>query len=185
MARPGRKRKHGKREPNGQLSRAGRPRKRPDKGTPELRRRLEWLAQGGDPAKAEYPLGIMLVNDIIDQKTHDAACRYAWLHCVVHGHVSLAASQIGAERLKNRHSGHVMTEDMNDAELERWQAARLDELKAVDSMLDTSEQGLLFALVIAESKPRWMLPKARVQADVMFYRQTERVLKLVAHVLGS
>lgn len=89
MARTGRKRRLGQRERDGlSLLRRG-----PDRGTPENQTKREWLSQSGDPARATYPLGVMLVNDIIGQSLHDTGCRYAWLHRVVHGRVSIAASR--------------------------------------------------------------------------------------------
>jgi len=49
-------------------------------GTDELRLHKLRLVAGGDPALSEYPLGILLAREVIDQDQHNAGDRYGWLY---------------------------------------------------------------------------------------------------------
>lgn len=64
-------------------ARRGRPRGRQaaiDRGTEELQAKRAALAGDGDPALAEYPLGVLLARRIIDTGQHEAGCYYAFLY---------------------------------------------------------------------------------------------------------
>lgn len=51
-----------------------------DRGTPELQAHRERLASGGDPALAEYPLGLLLARGLVNREQHEAGCYYAFLY---------------------------------------------------------------------------------------------------------
>ncbi len=78
--------------------RRGRPaQQRPetDLGTPELQaRRARLVGTGGDPALAEYPLGVMLARGLIDRVQHEAGCRYGFLYGRVVGRTQLSCAAI-------------------------------------------------------------------------------------------
>jgi hypothetical protein len=75
----------------------GRPRlNRPsnDGGTPELQARRSALVGAGDPALAEYPLGIMLARGLISPEEHEAGCYYAALYARAVARTSLSCAHI-------------------------------------------------------------------------------------------
>lgn len=77
--------------------RRGRPRQdRPetDLGTPEQQARRALLAASGDPALAEYPLGLMLARGLIGREQHEAGCRYGFLYGRVIGKGELSCAGI-------------------------------------------------------------------------------------------
>ena len=55
------------------------PRRLPDRGTPEAQARKRELVGAGDPALAEYPLGVLLARGLISPAQHDAGRHYAYL----------------------------------------------------------------------------------------------------------
>ncbi len=72
---------------------AGRPKVvRTPGGTAEAIARREFLAKRDREAKTGYPLGIMLVNEIIDDAQHDAGCKYAALYAHRFGPITLKCS---------------------------------------------------------------------------------------------
>src|SRR6266403_5654398 len=75
----------------------GRPRlNRPsnDGGTSELQARRAALVGAGDPALAEYPLGIMLARGLISPEEHEAGCYYAALYAKAVARTSLSCAHI-------------------------------------------------------------------------------------------
>ena len=73
-------------------------------GTPELKARREFLAQKDREAKTTYPLGCMLVCEIIKEGQQDAGCKYAFLYAERFGPVSLRGSMEAI--LNDRIKGH-------------------------------------------------------------------------------
>ena len=149
MARPGRKRKGGPREPNGRLQRE---RARPDHGTPEQQARRARAAQGARPELASYPLGVLLASGCITETQHLAGCHYAWLHQVVFGRASAGAVRY------DREPGRAMPEDPDD----KWLAAREAELRQIERRLAAAGlwnyKRALDSLAVYEVEPRWMRP---------------------------
>lgn len=77
--------------------RAGRPkseRAAADQGTPEIQARRLLLARGADPVFAEYPLGLMLVRNLVNADQHWAGCRYGMLY-----RLSVGRTQVTYNRL--------------------------------------------------------------------------------------
>ncbi len=77
--------------------RAGRPktaRDTADCGTPEIQARRRKLAQGGDPALSEYPLGLLLGRALVSEDQHWAGCRYGMLY-----RLSVGRTQVTYNRL--------------------------------------------------------------------------------------
>jgi hypothetical protein len=65
-----------------------------DSGTPELQARRSALVGTGDPALAEYPLGIMLARGLISAEEHEAGCYYATLYSKAVARASLSCAHI-------------------------------------------------------------------------------------------
>lgn len=151
MAKPGRPRTEGFREPNGRLKRG------PDRGTKEIQARRKWLAQlgpdgkgekPGDENKTSYPLGVMLANSVIDEAQHQAGCRYAFLHMAVFGRRSYATLRWDGLALGRG-------EDPDDAWLARLEA----NLRDADGIFASRKQhDLVVGLCVFERLPRCMLP---------------------------
>ncbi len=76
-----------------------------DRGTAELQVKRAALAQGGDPALSEYPLGVMLTRGLIDGPQHDAGCYYAFLYGVTIGRTSISCERI-YQQMMDCESGH-------------------------------------------------------------------------------
>jgi len=57
-----------------------RKRRGPDRGTPEQQLRRAVLAGGGDPRLTEYPLGLLLAREFINDEQHNAGLHYAGLY---------------------------------------------------------------------------------------------------------
>lgn len=173
VARRGRKRKIGERTKSGRLK------ARPDvadKGTAELQRMRKWLAGQGDPALADYPLGILLANNDITEQHHQVACRYAFLHSVVYGRASVAAASF--ERIAKSWSG-----DWDD----RWLADREAELTRLTERLKGEPARLrmvLDSVVVYERTPRWMRPVRPRISDVREAELFAQALALLASGAG-
>jgi hypothetical protein len=171
VARRGRKRQIGERTKSGRLK------ARPaiaDKGTAELQRMRKWLAGQGDPALADYPLGILLANNDITEQHHQVACRYAFLHSVVFGRASVAAASF--ERIAKSWSG-----DWDD----QWLADREAELTRLTERLKGEPARLrmvLDSVVVYERTPRWMRPVRPRISDV---REAELFAQALALLAGG
>jgi hypothetical protein len=79
-----RPRKPGTRTPSGRLSRAYKGAAR-DEGTRDAERHRLALVNGGDPALASSPLGILLANGCIDRDQERAGQRYAAVRAILFG----------------------------------------------------------------------------------------------------
>ena len=151
MARRGRHRKPGPRQPNGQPRRhVGR-----DSGTTEALMLRQWWVGTGNPALASYPLGILLANGAITEAQHGAACEYAWLTSAVFGRHSLAA--VSWEGLAH---GRVVERDSEQEErrLRQTHVKLAREPRRCRATLDN--------LAIYERIPRWMRPVNPRAGDV-------------------
>src|SRR5258706_2244579 len=101
--------------------RRGRPKlNRPanDGGTPNLQARRSALVGSGDPALAEYPLGIMLARGLISAEEHEAGCYYAALYAKAVARTSLSVAHIYRRMLAE--NGRVLDlDDKSQAHIER------------------------------------------------------------------
>lgn len=89
-----------------------------DTGTPELQARRSALVGPGDPALAEYPLGIMLARGLITAEEHEAGCYYAALYARAVARTSLSCAHIYRRMLAE--SGRAMDlDDKSQAHIER------------------------------------------------------------------
>ncbi len=163
----GRPRKSGPRTPNGQLERkVGR-----DRGTHQLERRRRWLAQGGDESKTEYPLGVMLVNGIINESSHKAGCRYAFLHFIVHGRKSYSALNWDGVELGRG-------ADPDDLWLARMEA----DLRGADKAFQTrKEHDLVMSACVYERIPRCLLPAIPTVHEIDEAKHLDNALKRLAN----
>jgi hypothetical protein len=99
----------------------GRPRlDRPshDTGTPELQARRSALVGSGDPALAEYPLGIMLARGLICAEEHEAGCYYAALYAKAVARTNLSCAHIYRRMLAESGMGREL-DDKSQAHIER------------------------------------------------------------------
>ncbi len=162
----GRPRKSGPRTPNGQLERkVGR-----DRGTHQLERRRRWLAQGGDESKTEYPLGVMLINSLIPERSHKAGCRYAFLHFIVFGRKSYSALNWDGVELGRG-------ADPDDVWLARMEA----DLRGADKAFTSrKEQDLVISACVYERIPRCLLPKIPTISEINEAEQLVFALKQLA-----
>ncbi len=168
MARRGRPRKAGSREPNGRPQR-----RRRDRGTKEIQSLREWWAGDGDPALTAYPLGILLANGAITEQQHSIGCDYAWLHWAVFGRVSLAA---------------VSLEFMDRAQpIERHREGEERRLEEIHSMFLGCRRARreLDNVVIFEHAPRWMRPVDPRRSDVTNARLFMESLGMLIRRYGS
>lgn len=87
-----------------------------DGGTPELQARRSALVGAGDPALAEYPLGIMLARGLISSEEHEAGCHYATLYAKAVARTTLSCAHIyrrmlaesgKAQDLDNKSQEHI------------------------------------------------------------------------------
>ncbi|SLN31952.1 hypothetical protein [Oceanibacterium hippocampi] len=164
MARRGRPRKSGLREPNGRLALVAE-----DRGTVENQRRRAWLAQGADPALTSYPLGILLANDAISDAQHQAGCRYAWLFSIAIGRASTAAQSFDRLERGTRRIPTGALEAMEPTSSDDWRAAREREFReAAAELVSTGRQvkALIDETVIYQHCPRWLFPKIPTNTDV-------------------
>lgn len=81
MARRGRKRKAGQREPNGQPQR----RLGPDRGTEQLQTHRRALVGNSGDQRVEHPLGVLSANNYIDAGEYDALMAYQRLRWAAYG----------------------------------------------------------------------------------------------------
>ncbi len=89
-----------------------------DGGTPELQARRSALVGAGDPALAEYPLGIMLARGLISAEEHEAGCYYAALYAKAVARTSLSCAHIYRRMLAE--SGRAQElDDKSQAHIER------------------------------------------------------------------
>ena len=167
--RKGRPRKPGPRENNGRLQRA-----RKDRGSVALQvARALAVPEGKDLALASYPLGVLHANGEIDRQEHQAGCEYAWLHHIVYGRATVAASKL--ERIPQG-----LPAEPDEAFLERCQA----DLGKVDAALSEAEQAIVYRIAVAEETPRFMRPLMPNHADIANARTLKRGLGIVAEQLG-
>ena len=99
----------------------GRPRlDRPsmDGGTLELQARRAALVGAGDPALAEYPLGIMLARGLISAEEHGAGCYYAALYAKAVARTALSCAHIYRRMLAESGQGHEL-DDKSQEHIER------------------------------------------------------------------
>ena len=112
--------KQGKRSWRGQ-GRRGRPNQdRPvvDRGTPELQAYRQRLAEGGDPALTEYPLGLLLARGLVSREQHEAGCYYAFLYGRSIGRTQVNCSYMfGAQA-----AGYADRHELSEEELAKIQA---------------------------------------------------------------
>ena len=130
-------------------------RKRPDRGTDEVKLLRAWYAGKGDPALTSYPVGILLANAVLTDNQHKALCRYAWLHWAVFGRPSIAA--VGWEF---KDPERVVERDREDEE------RKLAEIHKIFRTTDRRVRAGLDNLTIYERAPRWMRPVNPRAADV-------------------
>jgi hypothetical protein len=89
-----------------------------DGGTPELQARRSALVGVGDPALAEYPLGIMLARGLITAEEHEAGCYYAALYAKAVARTSLSVAHIYRRMLAE--SGRALDlDDKSQEHIER------------------------------------------------------------------
>ena len=91
----------------------GRPRlDRPssDDGTPELQARRSALVGAGDPALAEYPLGIMLARGLISAEEHEAGCYYAALYAKAVARANLSCAHLYRRMIAGSGQGRELDE---------------------------------------------------------------------------
>ena len=143
-----------------------------------MREKRAWLAQaelGGDPVKTVYPLGVMYTNGIIGDAEHDSGCRYAWLHALVYGRVSIAGARYDGERGRDGFEPD-----------EKWIAARKEELRLADkSFASRRGRDEVVNLVVYERSPRWLLPCVPVPSDIVQARITLEALGRLSGALGG
>ncbi len=166
----GRKRKTGPRHPSGQLKRTG-----PDRGAPRARAARDYLAQGARPELTAYPLGVMCAVGDISEGERQAGCRYAWLHSVRYGKVTLSAlAWDGAPSPGPR------------ALSDGARSAIEEELRAADAALHDAGgaplRALIETLTVHERTPRWMTPRAPLAADVRAAAAARRGLETLARL---
>ncbi len=89
-----------------------------DGGTPELQARRAALVAGGDPALAEYPLGIMLARGLISAEEHEAGCYYAMLYARAVVRTSLSCAHI-YRRMLAENGRSAMLDDKSQEHIER------------------------------------------------------------------
>lgn len=89
-----------------------------DGGTPELQARRAALVAGGDPALAEYPLGIMLARGLISAEEHEAGCYYAMLYARAVARTSLSCAHI-YRRMLAENGRSAMLDDKSQEHIER------------------------------------------------------------------
>ncbi len=86
-----------------------------DRGTPEFRAHRARLVAGGDPALAEYPLGLLLARGFVSREQHEAGCYYAFLYGRAIGRTQVDCSYLfGAQA-----AGYADRHDLTEAELAR------------------------------------------------------------------
>lgn len=178
MAKAGRKRAPGKRrDRGGRILHTKDQTPGPDRGTPELRARRRWMARD-DQVRSEYPLGVMLANEVISEPRHNAGCRYAWLYAVVHGRPSVAAvSYDGTQRGSTPHP--------DDDEHERWLGERERELKDADSALGSRQVvDMVRSVCVYGRYPRWLKPVVPLDRDVRDARRLVEALRVLAVLFG-
>lgn len=156
------------------MSRRGRPRKvdaprkksgriryeqHRDYGTPENQARRIWLSNGKDQALASYPLGIMLANEVIDEDMHTAGCRFAWLHTMAHGRVSVTAQQYDVGQ-----AGRP-TQEPDEKFLMRCKQEFRD-LSAALKSLSRQHYDMVVSVAIYDRVPGFLMPKRQTMKDV-------------------
>jgi hypothetical protein len=107
--------------------RRGRPRKErtaSDRGTPEIQAYRRKLASGGDPAMAEYPLGMLRMRELIDRDQLEAGCRYAYLYRQAVGRVQVNCDHLYRELLAVSGSGSERPEDQQARIEAQFRAAK-------------------------------------------------------------
>ena len=168
----GRPRKSGSRTKSGRLAR------RVDRGQVRLREKRAWLANsefGGDPVKTVYPLGVMFTNGVIGDAEHNSGCRYAWLHALIYGRVSIAGA---------RYDEQIGRDGFEPDDI--WIQARKVELrKADESFSRRRERDEVINLVVYERSPRWLLPCVPTPSDIVQAEVTIEALGKLAGALGG
>ena len=187
MARPGRKRKAGRREPNGRISRqVSAPAERfRDAGTDELAVRRQWWAtfetsEGevvmGDVTKTSYPLGVLLLNGSISEDQHRAACRYAWLYSAALGR-SVHVTAVAFDRLPGGD---------DDPSTDQRRAAWMREFKAASAIFSSRKMlDAVVNLAVYERTPRWMRPQVPRVTDMIEAWLAIQGFRLLAEHFGQ
>lgn len=176
--RPGRKRKATTDRSMGRIVQA----QKPDRGTPELQQRREYLAQQGDPVKTAYPLGILWANGQVTDDEHLAGCKYAYLHAVIYGRESVAAVRYGLT-VAGRDE-----KDETDPEYIRWiegiKAQLRNATKAMDAV-SRQHRDALVNLVVYERAPCWMLPRIPSLSDLRDGKRFAEAIRALAVAMAS
>lgn len=168
MARTGRKRKGGYREPSGRLQRqASR-----DLGTPELQARRAAMYRYGD---ITYPLGILHANGVISGGDLKGCERYGFLHYAVFGRRSVASVNYDGERSGAGRKNWTQ-QDIADTEQE-YRRVRI-------GIGNTKWLTLLDNLVVYERAPRWFRPTPPRPGDVENGEALQLAIRRLAVVTG-
>ncbi len=89
-----------------------------DRGTAELQAHRARLAAGGDPALAEFPLGLLLARGLVSREQHEAGCYYAFLYGRTIGRTQVNCSYLfGAQA-----AGYADRHDLTEADLAKLQS---------------------------------------------------------------
>jgi len=120
-----------------------------DLGTPELQAHRNLLVGEGDPALAEYPLGILLARGLIGREQHEAGCRYGYLYGRVLGRTHLSCAAI-YDRLAAETGGARAADDDDQRERRQQDQFRLGKnrlLAAGRRVCDATENLVVFGRV--------------------------------------
>ena len=168
MARTGRRRRAGKREPGGRLQR----RATRDQGTPEGQARRKVLYRHGDIG---YPLGILHANGEISAGDLKGCERYGFLHYAVFGRRSVASVNYDGERLGTGRKNWT-DKFIKDTENE-YRRVRAE-------ICSTKSLALLDNLVVYERMPRWFRPLTPHPKDVENGQQLLKAIRMLAIITG-
>ncbi len=152
MGRRGRKRKDGPRRKGVLIRKDARA-----EPTPQVKARRAWFSQTKLAGSEDYPLGVMLINDVISEKEHQNLCQVAWLHLVLFGRPSLAASYHEASSQGRSTRAYSSTDDIE----KRY--------KLIREGLGDELYDLLRDIIIFDKMPRWLLPMAPCSDDLINY----------------
>lgn len=146
-----------------------------DHGTPEVQSRRLWLSNGKDTALTAYPLGIMLVNEVIDEAMHQAGCKLSWLHTVLYGRPSVTAQNFDVDsRGKASHEPD-----------EKWLIERKREFNAACTALKSLSRqhyDTVISAVVYDRVPGFLKPKLQTGRDV---KEGRLLVDGLDHLAGS
>ncbi len=165
--RKGRKRKIGER-------RGGRLIQQPkmyDGPTPQVEARRAWFSHARYGGSEDYPLGVMLINEVITEREHQDLCHVGWIHLVLFGRPSLAAGY---------HEAIAAGKSTRAESSQKRVQMKYDELR---KNLSDEVYNVIRDIVVFGKMPRWLLPTAPRIIDVQNYDKFRAAVDELTKVL--